>query len=78
MVSNPENHAVNLVEKIEAAFKQYKYVLVIHLDIAGTFDGAWHPAIIKGLIDRQCPQLYGKFKYFAKVITYSKSPDYVL
>ena len=47
--------AVNLVEKIEAAFKQNKYVLVIYLDIAGAFDGAWHPAIIKGFIDRQCP-----------------------
>ena len=50
--------AVNLVEKIEAAFKQNKYVLGIYLNIADAFDGAWHPAIIKGLIDRQCPKLH--------------------
>ena len=49
---------VNILEKIESAFKGNKYVLVIYLDIAGAFDGAWHPAILNGLIERDCPQTY--------------------
>ena len=49
---------VNISEKLESAFKANKIVLVIYLDIAGAFDGAWHPAVLNGLIERECPQTY--------------------
>ena len=49
---------VNIISVIENGFKQNKYIAVVYLDIAGAFDGAWHPAILKSLMDRKCHLSY--------------------
>ena len=53
----PGKSCMDAVVKMESAFKANKYVLVIYLDIADAFDGAWHPAILNGLIERDALKL---------------------
>ena len=47
-----EDALCNIVARIERAFVEHKFVLIILLDIRGAFDCTWPPSIIKSLIEK--------------------------
>ena len=47
-----EDALCSIVARIERAFIEHKFVLIILLDITGAFDCTWPPSIIKSLIDK--------------------------
>ena len=57
-----ETAAHALVDRIESGFQQKKYTACLFLDIKAAFDSAWHPAILRALIRRNCPS------YLVKII----------
>ena len=50
----------SIVLRIEKAFLENKFVIIIFLDIAGAFDCEWHLSIIKSLIDKGVDKSYIK------------------
>ena len=57
---NTELANYNLLQKIHQIWGKGLGAAAISLDITSAFDRAWHPAIIKNLIDKGCPLTYVK------------------
>ena len=57
---NTEHANHNLLQKIHQIWGKGLGAAAISLDITSAFDRAWHPAIIKNLIDKGCPLSYVK------------------
>ena len=47
-----EDAICNITLRIEKAFNNNQFVLIIFLDISGAFDCTWHPSILKSFIDK--------------------------
>ena len=63
----------NVVTVVENNNLKKKFTLCIFFDIKGAFDNAWHPGIIKKLIEKECPGSLIKLvhSYFNdRVVTY--------
>ena len=47
-----EDAICNITYRIEEAFNNNKFILIIFLDITGAFDRTWHPSVLKSFIDK--------------------------